>query len=352
MANVTYLLNFTRASYPTSEPTSPKEDEIFELPQVVILCTVLAFASVMGTLGNSLVLLSIIKFDSLRAIPDFFIFSLSLSDFLVTAIFQPLKAYKIANFEQVSTNAEFLEISSFLGHFALIASISNMFGVTVERLVSIRFPLKYDFLVTKVRATFIIICIWIFSISYGAIWSRGLVSAKYLSIYFVLVLVGTVSIYFYIFLIARRLEDRTVQAQNESTDAEIPNRRVRRERKAAKTIAIILGVAVFCWLPLLIVPNVLPNDLDSTTFRKIFFPLQTLSVCNSSINPYIYCVRSCRYSVAFVKLLRLQRTFKVQAIDAPGLSAAYRNPALTAPATDAPRAEIQSQQGEIKDVAL
>ena len=36
-------------------------------------------------------------------------------------------------------------ISAFLGYVALIASITNMLGVTVERLMSIRFPLNMDF---------------------------------------------------------------------------------------------------------------------------------------------------------------------------------------------------------------
>lgn len=346
-ANEPYFLNVTVESpaSPTSQFTSLEERNTLELTQAVILCTVLGVASVLGTLGNLLVLTSIIKFDYLREIPDFFIFSLSLSDFLVTAIFQPLQAYKVTHLIQVSGIVAFSEITSLLGHISLIASISNMFGVTVERLISIRFPLKYDFLVTKFRAKVTIICIWFFSLSYGTVWTQDLAPKEYMAIYFVLVLVGTASIYFYIFLIARRLEGRMVQTQRESTDAGIPNRR--RERKAAKTIATILGVAALCWLPLLIVPNVLPKNLDHATFMKIFFPLQTLSVCNSSINPYIYCVRSSRYSVAFTKLLGLQKIFnyKVQAKDTKGLSVCRTQ-------GDVPKPDDQAPQKDIKDVAL
>ncbi|KAL9988211.1 hypothetical protein ACROYT_G002630 [Oculina patagonica] len=346
MTNSSFLLNLT-SCYSTSVSTASTEDETIELSYAVILCTVLGLASVLGTVGNSLVLLSIIKFDNLRAIPDLFIFSLSLSDILVTAIYQPLKAYRFAHWQQASTDVELMTISSFLGHFSLIASITNMFGVTVERLVSIRFPLKYDLLVTKCRAVVTVICIWIFSISYGAIWSRGLLPEQYLAIYFILVLAGTVSIYFYIFLVAKRLEGSVTQAHADSTDVERPN--INRERKAAKTIAIILGVAVICWLPLLIVPNALANHVDRASFLKVFFPLHVLSVCNSSINPYIYCVRSRRYSVAFVKLLGLNRFGKVQATAAVTPAYSLRNPAMSV--DDAPK-EIQSPQREINDVIL
>ncbi|KAJ7339601.1 Melanocortin receptor 4 [Desmophyllum pertusum] len=328
MENSSFLLNLT-PSYSTSGPTAPTEDETLELSLVIILCTVLGVASILGTLGNALVLLSIIKFDNLRAIPDLFIFSLSLSDILVTAIYQPLKAYRLAHFSTTNTELILL-ISHFQGHFSLIASITNVFGVTVERLISIRFPMKYDLFVTRRRAIITVICIWIFSVTYGALACVELLPRVFVSIYFMLVLIGTVSIYIYIFFIAKRLEDFTVNQYipNGSSDDERPNR----ERKAAKTIVIILGVALGCWLPFIVLAAIF-----STRFLKIFYSLQVLSVCNSSINPYIYCVRSRRYFVAFVNLLGLQRIFKRQATVSPAHS--RRNPALNA--NDAP-VEIQS----------
>ena len=171
MANSSLLLSVT-SDYTTTEPTASMEDQTLELPLVVILCTVLSVASVVGTLGNTLVLLSIIKFDNLRAIPDLFIFSLSLSDLLVTTVYQPLKAYRLAHFGENSEEMDLLIITSrFLGHFSLSASITNMFGVTVERMISIRFPLKYDLFATRRRAIATLICIWIFSVTYGAIES-------------------------------------------------------------------------------------------------------------------------------------------------------------------------------------
>ena len=72
-----------------------------------------------------------------------------------------------------------------------------------------------------------------------------------------------------------------------------------------------------CWVPLLVVPRVIASYVHNTTYFTIFTLLQILSVCNSSINPYIYCVRSRRYYEAFVKLLGLHNLVKVQAIVAP-----------------------------------
>ena len=149
MDNTSLLLNLT-PSYSASGSTASTDGEPrLELPYPVMLCPVLGVASVLGTFETSLLLLSMIKFENLREIPDLFICSLSLSDLIVTALYQPLTAYGLPRLEQLTITTVYYEILHFLGLFSLIASITNMFGVTVERLISIRFPLKYDLFVTK-----------------------------------------------------------------------------------------------------------------------------------------------------------------------------------------------------------
>ncbi|KAK2553237.1 Trace amine-associated receptor 13c [Acropora cervicornis] len=114
------------------------------------------------------------------------------------------------------------------------------------------------------------------------------------------------STYVYIFLVARRLEISTVQlSQNGSIEENKRNHR--KERKAAKTIAMILGVAITCWIPFLIISRIFAKEQDVDLIVSLMSSLQVLSVCNSSLNPYIYCVRSQRYYVAFIKLLGLQK---------------------------------------------
>ena len=158
MENAAFFINSTSDNL-AMRPTTPTENQTLDYPVVIVLCIVLGLGSIFGTTGNTLVVSSIIKFENLRAIPDLFIFSLSISDLLVSALYQPLKAYRMAH---------------------------------AERLMSIRFPLKYGLLVKKTRAVVTLICIWVFSIAYGGIWSEDLVQATYLSSYFVAVLLGTI----------------------------------------------------------------------------------------------------------------------------------------------------------------
>ena len=299
MESTLYLQNSSSTnSTPTVLPQG-QTPEVIDHPHVVIICTILGVASLVGTLGNALVLWSIMKFENLRTIADLFIFSLSLSDILVTTTYQPLKAYRAAQLQEANLSLVFF--SRFLGYLSLTASITNMFGVTVERLISIRFPLKYDQIVTRRRAIITVIYIWVFSVTNGIIYSRGYMSGFYLAMYFILTIAGIGMIYAYIFYIAKRLEDVVIQAQNRFVGGS--------ERKAAKTIIILLEVAIACWVPFLISLKLLSkNDVRS---KWIFYLAQALATCNSSINPYIYCVRSSRYRKAFVKLLGLRKVVDI-----------------------------------------
>lgn len=301
MENSSFFPNATQCYSVTSEPTVTKV--YLEVPHIAILCSVLGVASTVGTLGNTLVLLSIIKFDSLRDIPDLFIFSLSLSDLLVTSVYQPFKFYRLVHLQEISWNMTYIQFSTFLGHLSLIASITNMFGLTVERLISIRFPLRYDLLVTRTRAVLALTFLWIFCLACGALvsWKRFL--RLHAGVLFLLLIAGTVLIYIYLYFVAKRLE--AAMPRNGSLQGE-QRLRSPRGHKAAKSISIILGVALSCWLPFLIGAPQVPS-------LETFLYLQTLSVCNSSINPYVYCARSRRYYEAFLKLLGLRRLIRATA---------------------------------------
>lgn len=77
----------------------------------------------------------------------------------------------------------------------------------------------------------------------------------------------------------------------------------KRERKAAKTLAIITGAFVFCWLPFFIMALVMPicQTCVISDYLASFF--LWLGYFNSTLNPVIYTIFSPDFRQAFARIL-------------------------------------------------
>ena len=268
---------------------------------VVILSVICALASFCGSFGNVLVILTVLKSPSLRGVPDLIISSLAFSDFTVCFIYLPLWIYEYNHFASPATQqgSPFKITKSFFGHCSLIASVTNMFAVTVDRVIAIRFPFKYLGIMTANTAYIIIAIVWFISLATGVLYAQKMFSKIILIGYCIILMLCTISLYAYIFVIAKRQENK-VQAMNVST-----TRQLRTDKKAAKTIFIVVGVYALCWLPLLLLPAIVNPSKKPILFKKIFPWVQVVLASNSALNPYVYCVRSHKYRRQFGKLLRI-----------------------------------------------
>lgn len=82
-----------------------------------------------------------------------------------------------------------------------------------------------------------------------------------------------------------------------------------RERKATKTLGIILGAFIVCWLPFFIITLVLPICKEACWFHMAIFDFFTwLGYLNSLINPIIYTMSNEDFKQAFHKLIRFRCT--------------------------------------------
>jgi len=83
-------------------------------------------------------------------------------------------------------------------------------------------------------------------------------------------------------------------------------RRLNREKKAAKTVGVIVGCFILCWAPFftVYVLGVFCADCTPPVAFVVFF---WLGYCNSAINPFVYALCSKDFRSAFRRLLRCGR---------------------------------------------
>eukprot|EP00079_Xenopus_tropicalis_P014161 XP_004910432.1 PREDICTED: 5-hydroxytryptamine receptor 1A [Xenopus tropicalis] len=77
-----------------------------------------------------------------------------------------------------------------------------------------------------------------------------------------------------------------------------------RERKTVKTLGIIMGTFIFCWLPFFIVALVLPFCETCHMPHLLFDVINWLGYSNSLLNPIIYAYFNKDFQSAFKKIIK------------------------------------------------
>jgi 5-hydroxytryptamine receptor 1 len=79
-----------------------------------------------------------------------------------------------------------------------------------------------------------------------------------------------------------------------------------KERRAARTLGIIMGVFVVCWLPFFLMYVIVPFCVSCCPSDKLKHFMTWLGYINSALNPIIYTVFNMDFRMAFKKLLHIR----------------------------------------------
>uniref|UniRef100_A0A8W7PU44 G-protein coupled receptors family 1 profile domain-containing protein n=1 Tax=Anopheles coluzzii TaxID=1518534 RepID=A0A8W7PU44_ANOCL len=79
-----------------------------------------------------------------------------------------------------------------------------------------------------------------------------------------------------------------------------------KERRAARTLGIIMGVFVVCWLPFFLMYVILPFCPSCCPTNKLINFITWLGYINSALNPIIYTIFNLDYRRAFKRLLGIK----------------------------------------------
>ncbi|NWW96579.1 DRD1C protein, partial [Rhynochetos jubatus] len=288
-------------------------------------------------LGNTLVCVAVVRFRHLRSkVTNFFVISLAVSDLFVAVLVMPWKAAtEVAGFWPFGA---FCDVWVAFDIMCSTASILNLCIISLDRYWAISSPFRYERKMTR-RAAFVMIAVaWLLSLLISFIpvqlkWHKDrellsqrepgfnvsgeeencdsslnrtyAISSSLVSFYIpVAIMIVT---YTRIFRIAqrqiRRISslERAVEHAPNCHSSDCPHEMslknsLRKETKVLKTLSVIMGVFVVCWLPFFLLNCVVPfcnlrlrepGELPCVS-ETVFNIFVWFGWANSSLNPIIY----------------------------------------------------------------
>ena len=202
--------------------------------------------TVTAVLGNGLVFAAYYYAPSLRKPANTILLSLAATDFLSGAISQPLFIYEKSHWlgSCTKTICTTIELEKFFMLFLIGATLINLSVTTLDRYIAVCRPYKYLELVTNSRARNLLISLWFVWMIFSVVGTVFRETKLLFTIVISSNLIFISFLYVIIFREIRRLETNAVTTAEEATNS-------RESRKGTKTVAIILGLLVLCFLPML-----------------------------------------------------------------------------------------------------
>ncbi|XP_071769134.1 5-hydroxytryptamine receptor 4 [Centroberyx gerrardi] len=289
---------------------------------VGILCTVV---------GNFLVVLSIAYFKQLQSPTNSFVMSLAVADCLVGLVVMPYSMIRTVE-GCWYFGALFCQLHSSLDVMLCTASIFHLSCIAFDRYYAVCNPLVYSLKMSRSRVALLIVVCWAVPmlISFGPIM-LGLhmagvdvplpddvcvflvnriyaVMASLVAFYLPMAIMLVA--YWKIYKAAKR-QARQISAMESQMSAGVSKdsskkqrhrNAMRRERKAAKTLGIIMGVFLIFWLPFFTV-NIVDPFIDYSTAVVVWDVFLWLGYINSSLNPFLYGFFNRSFRRAFLMIM-------------------------------------------------
>nr|XP_055069530.1 adenosine receptor A1 [Misgurnus anguillicaudatus] len=276
----------------------------------------IALASV---LGNVLVVLVVSMNHAMRDPTFCFIVSLALADISVGVLVIPLAV--VISLGLMTPFYTCLFISCVLVMITQ-SSILSLLAIAIDRFLRVKIPTRYSTVVTQRRAWVAVGLCWTLSFLAGLVpmtgWHRtppGNISVDLMEcqftnvmclnymVYFnffgwvVAPLTIMISLYAEIFRIICRQLNRRAEATSDSS------RYYRKELKLAKSLALVLFLFAFCWLPLHIMNCIVFFCPTCTVPRTAFYVGIFMSHGNSALNPLVYAFRIQRFRETLIQII-------------------------------------------------
>ncbi|XP_061074286.1 trace amine-associated receptor 13c-like [Conger conger] len=257
--------------------------------------------------GNLLVIISICHFKQLHTATNFLLLSLALADFLVGAIVMPLYFTMLID-PHGCFGIVYCLIFNVASFYLTCISIYNVALIAVDRYIALSNPFHYAMKMTTNITLRIIAILWLYSLIYNMVllYFNGniidmeanvtcgecivKVNNEWSIIDFIIVFFLPCSMiiimYLKIFTIATKQANKIRSVRK---CPQIHNSSMASERKAAKTLGVLVAVFLLCLVPYF-VSTFLNVYLRNRSVHLTISVSESLVYLNSSINPIIYAL--------------------------------------------------------------
>ena len=269
---------------------------------VIINCVLNAPLMVISIIGNTLVLVAILRTSSLRSNPSFvYLCSLAVSDLFVGCIVQPLY---IASEIGGRRDAFLFDLSHVTAFSACGVSFCTIATISVDRCLALHYHMRYATLVTHRRVMFFLLTTWLTNFLLSSIYF-GNWKISYIIVASGIILCVSLSTFSYIkiYRIVRRhqLQIQTYEtAISQSYPVGNHLNSVRLKTSVLNTFVFYVFM-VFCYVPKSVA--LIISSFSPTIWTEAWTFANTLVFYNSSANSILYCWRIRELRIAVLKFL-------------------------------------------------
>lgn len=265
--------------------------------------------------GNIAVLFTVYSSQSLQTVSNFLICSLSIADFLVGVVVNPLYIAIVILKVWVSSHVLYLAENYFWVQSLFVTTFS-LAAISVDRYLAITKVFRYEAILTRRRCAVTIFSIWVVSFVFSSITliiepedaSKLWVTSNALTICIPFAVIGYS--YFYIYQAAQR-QSRSI-TDGSKTDREMIRQNIY-NRKAAVSVAIIIGLFLALYTPNFVVSIVeisFEEHCKKMFVYKVWLWINWTAFLSSASNPWVYTLRNRRFRKSLKIIWKRYNYFK------------------------------------------
>ena len=136
-------------------------DESLSFATSIVLSLWFASSGLAAVIGNAVV---VYKNETLRTVSNRFLAWLCVADFLAGLLIDPVWMVIRCLIQPSRTATVLIMVLDMLSIHTTAATVFNLCCVSVDRFIAIRFPFRYQDIITKKRCYAVIILVWLISL--------------------------------------------------------------------------------------------------------------------------------------------------------------------------------------------